>query len=717
MSRSSQFVVSWAAQFQRFLVRRGFSRFALKHYLIVARAFLRHLAAREIAPTAARPSHILSYLKRELTRYRHRQRREPRTLVGWRSHYTAPIHQFFRCAQGVWPPPSDLERRIAGFAAHLHRRHYSRSAVINYRIVARRFLAFLERRTVTVDHARPAEVAAFIADERRRYRRRHGREPEDLVIWRCSLSCAVHELLRWTQGRWPPPPTHPWYERFRAHMARTCPDRMTRGHYIFTAGRFLAFLDTQRVAVDDVQRSHVEAYRRRKLAEYRRRHGRLPKDLGQWRRETTVPIHRLLRLVHGQWPPSAPPYPELEQLRVALLPMRYRPSTWERVESVARHFLDHLRSAGIPLERVCPSELAGYLHRDLRQCCRRYGHPPRRLEAWRRKHTHPLHALLRMAQGCWPPPPTAPATPIARFGYELRGGFHRWMVETRGLSELTFIKDWGTASKLLEWLGDRASADGLSQLTPADLDAFLAWRAPGLRRATRAGMCQGLRSFLRYLHGAGFIERDLARCVTSPPRYWNASIPSSFTDAQVKAMLATTRQDRRPHGRRDYAILLLLATYGLRAGEITRLRLEDIDWRGERLRITQSKTGRSVELPLMARVGEAVLDYLRHGRPPSEHRQVFLRHRAPFTPFSRGSCLTHVVHRRLRATGLPFSGRHGAHAFRYARAVGLLRAAVPLKAISDLLGHSSPSSTETYLKLATDDLREVGLELPAEVAP
>lgn len=291
------------------------------------------------------------------------------------------------------------------------------------------------------------------------------------------------------------------------------------------------------------------------------------------------------------------------------------------------------------------------------------------------------------------------------------------MIEVRGVSVLTFDKDWYTADCLIEWLGDRANADALRQLTASDLDAFLVWRAPGLRRATRTGVCQGLRSFLRYLRTAGFIERDLASCVTSPPRYWNEGIPSGFTDAQVKAMLAVARADHTAVGRRDYAILLLLATYGLRAGEITRLRLEDIDWRRERFRITQSKTGRATQLPLMGPVGDAILDYLRHGRPVGEHREVFLRQRAPYSPFVCGSSLGSIVHRRLRQASITVTGRHGAHAFRYARAVSLLRGAVPLKAISDLLGHSSASSTDVYLKLATDDLRDVGLELPEEVAP
>ena len=291
------------------------------------------------------------------------------------------------------------------------------------------------------------------------------------------------------------------------------------------------------------------------------------------------------------------------------------------------------------------------------------------------------------------------------------------MMEVRGLSVLTYTKDWYTADRLLVWLGDRASPPALRRLTPADLDAFLSWRAPGLRRATLTGVCQGLRSFLRYLHGAGFVARDLAACVTRPPLYWNEGIPSAFTDAEVKTMLAATRRDRSEVGRRDYAILLLLATYGLRAGEITRLRLDDIDWRRERFSITQSKSHRSAQLPLLSPVGAAILEYLKHVRPSSEHRQVFLFTRAPYRPFACGSSLGPTVGRCLRRAGITPTGKHGCHAFRYARAVSLLRAAVPLKAISDILGHRTASSTDGYLKLATEDLRDVGLELPPEVTP
>ncbi len=238
---------------------------------------------------------------------------------------------------------------------------------------------------------------------------------------------------------------------------------------------------------------------------------------------------------------------------------------------------------------------------------------------------------------------------------------------------------------------------------------------PGLRRATRYGVCQCLRSFLRYLKLAGLIPRDLSSAVCGPIHYQFEEIPRAFREAQVEKLLAVTRQDRRPAGLRDYAILMLLATYGLRAGEIVRLQLEDIDWRSERLRVRQSKTGVESWLPLMAPVGEALLEYLQDGRPKTAWREVFLRVHAPIGPFKRGGSVnSSVISCRLQQAGIKTNGRHGSHAFRFARAARLLDAAVPLKTIGDLLGHQSASSTAIYLRLPTEALRGISLELPGD---
>ena len=156
-------------------------------------------------------------------------------------------------------------------------------------------------------------------------------------------------------------------------------------------------------------------------------------------------------------------------------------------------------------------------------------------------------------------------------------------------------------------------------------------------------------------------------------------------------------------------MVLLLARLGLR--------LEDIDWRRDVLRVHHSKTGAYSELPLLREAGEAVLRYLQKARPPSAHREVFLRIQAPHRPFKDGSILNCVTSARLRATGITPEGRKGPHAFRHARAVSLLRSGVPLKIIGDVLGHTSASATAEYLKLATEDLRAIGLELPSGVSP
>src|SRR5207244_5996166 len=121
----------------------------------------------------------------------------------------------------------------------------------------------------------------------------------------------------------------------------------------------------------------------------------------------------------------------------------------------------------------------------------------------------------------------------------------------------------------------------------------------------------------------------------------------AFTEQQVKALLDATRQDKTATWLRDHAILMLLSTYGLRTGEMVRMRLDDIDWRADRLRVRQSKTGAESFLPLLPRVGEALLNYLRRGRPETEVREVFLSVRAPYGAFRWGGSLYSIIQRRL----------------------------------------------------------------------
>jgi integrase/recombinase XerD len=186
-------------------------------------------------------------------------------------------------------------------------------------------------------------------------------------------------------------------------------------------------------------------------------------------------------------------------------------------------------------------------------------------------------------------------------------------------------------------------------------------------------------------------------------RLANASA-HALTRSEIEAVLAATNR-KTPVGKRDYAMILLLATYGLRGIEVVRLRLDDIDWRMQLLHIRKRKAGNRSTYPLSPAVGEAILTYLQDIRKASPYREVFLRLTAPFTPFARGSLRTQVLEYFKRAN---IRVAHaGTHSFRYSCAQRLFEEGMPLKSIGDFLGHRDPNSTERYTKIALDQLREV----------
>jgi integrase len=221
-----------------------------------------------------------------------------------------------------------------------------------------------------------------------------------------------------------------------------------------------------------------------------------------------------------------------------------------------------------------------------------------------------------------------------------------------------------------------------------------------MRRTTLKAVSQKLSGFLRFLYQRGHVPFDLSGRMIRPTLYEFESIPSILRPTEIEQILQVTRRDRSARGRRDYAILTLLATYGLRAGEIVHLQLRDIDWRAETILIRHSKIRGTTTLPLVPAAGEALLGYLRSARPKTAAR------------FSRGNSLHALVRRRIAAAGVQPLGKRGPHVFRHAHAVGLLRASVPLKTISDLLGHRSGRSTAIYLKLDCEELRAVALPVP-----
>jgi integrase/recombinase XerD len=400
--------------------------------------------------------------------------------------------------------------------------------------------------------------------------------------------------------------------------------------------------------------------------------------------------------------------PLLTMLRKHLLEQRYGSGARFNYPHVARPFLRYLAKRRQPIELVSAVDVARYLDSlKVKRCRRPFPDHSRRM------HRASIHMLLRLVQGEWPRM-AAPASAHERATQAMVMSFDTWMTELRGLSPNTRRHLRAAMCSLLEWLHEQNK--GMAKLGIDDLDIYVAKRYAGMRRNSKASAASNLRIVLRYLHEHGHLGRDLAPLVRGPMMHALEGIPSTIDPEDVQRALAALKQDRSATGRRDYAIWMLLTTYGLRGGEIKALQLIDINWRHERLRIRHGKTGAYSDLPLLRNPANALLDYLRHGRPATTSRTVFLRAQAPYRPLAISTPLHGVVSRRLAAVGVVPTGKHGTHALRHARAVSLLRGGVSLKVIGDVLGHRSERSTAVYLKLATEDLRSVALDLPAKVA-
>ena len=191
----------------------------------------------------------------------------------------------------------------------------------------------------------------------------------------------------------------------------------------------------------------------------------------------------------------------------------------------------------------------------------------------------------------------------------------------------------------------------------------------------------------------------------------DANIPSVWDLARIVKLLRVIDRSSAK-GKRDYAIILLACRLGLRVGDIRALQLDDLHWADATLEITQSKTHTPLLLPLSEEIGEALIDYLKSGRPKTPYREVFLTLTPPFAPFSQTN-LYHIVAywRRLAGITFPTEQRQGLHALRHTLATQLLQAQIPLHTIGDILGHVSLESTRLYAKADVEALRSVALDL------
>lgn len=272
----------------------------------------------------------------------------------------------------------------------------------------------------------------------------------------------------------------------------------------------------------------------------------------------------------------------------------------------------------------------------------------------------------------------------------------------RGLSPATIASyDW-QARQFLGWLS--TSGRPFEQVTALDVDAFLALKGQSWSRVSSATSAKALRAFFRHAERRGWCGDGIADAIESPRIFHHEALPTGPCWEDVRRLIPSA-QSTQSRDIRDRAILLLFSVYGWRSGEVSRLRLEDIDWEQERVVVSRSKERRSQEYPLTRTTGEAIVRYLLEVRPRCRRREVFLTLRAPFRPLSAGG-LYHVTSSRFLRLGIAAVHR-GPHSLRHACAAHLLARGLSFKEIGDHLGHRSPDATRVYAKVDLTGLREV----------
>ena len=302
------------------------------------------------------------------------------------------------------------------------------------------------------------------------------------------------------------------------------------------------------------------------------------------------------------------------------------------------------------------------------------------------------------------PPPT-----VTSKAATLIEEYANFLSEVRGLAAPTISHHRYTARCFLQHLEEEGIR--LKKIQATHIESYITKAGKRLSRATLQREISELRAFLRFLATDGRAADGLANQIEVPRLYRLEKLPRSLPWETVRALLRSIDRTSAK-GLRDYAMFLLMATYGLRSGEVVAITLDNLRWRQGSLRIHQGKTSSVLELPLTNEVSYALVKHLKRTPPPSRYRRIFLRMHAPvgvLKPAAINAALQYWIRKSGLHIPLPLQGPH---CWRHSLAVHLLRNGTPLKTIGDILGHRSEESTSTYLRLATGDLREVPLPVP-----
>lgn len=366
---------------------------------------------------------------------------------------------------------------------------------------------------------------------------------------------------------------------------------------------------------------------------------------------------------------------------------------------IAACFSRWLQHKGVAVRGICSDHAVQYLRYRARHVRVRWGDPAalrHLIDFLRREGVIPAERL-----------PASRLTPVQRCAQ----AYEQYLREARALSNATIVNYVPFIRTFLtERFGDGRVV--LSQLRAADVVKFVQRQAPRLHRQRAKLLTSALRSFLRYARYRGDVTLDLAAAVPIVANWSMPSIPRAIAADQVQQLLASI--DRRTAiGRRDYAILLLLARLGLRSSEVVFLELDDIDWNTSSLSV-RGERGQRNQLPLPTDVGKAIAAYLRRGRPQSTSRRVFLRAKAPIASLQGASGIGSIVRHALERAGI-HAPTYGAHQFRHGLATDMLRQGASLAEIGEVLGHRQPQTTSIYAKVDIKALRTLALPWPGGV--
>jgi integrase/recombinase XerD len=314
------------------------------------------------------------------------------------------------------------------------------------------------------------------------------------------------------------------------------------------------------------------------------------------------------------------------------------------------------------------------------------------------------YEVMGLAAPAWqvPQPAPPPSSPLLR-------EYADHLARHRGNPETTVRKKLDHVGKLSEYLAGRGKTWCTMSLT--DIDEFLVGCAQRYARSTVADIAGSVRSYAHFLLATGRISIALADAVISPvqPKFERPRRALPWEDVQRLLRSVDTSTAR---GLRDYALLLMMSTYGFGAGEAIRLQFEDINWTAATIKVMRPKTGVIFTLPLLPVVAKALAFYLRDGRPPhTPTRHLFVQMKMPFNPLSASSAVRHILVKHARAAGLdaPYLG---SHVLRHSNAARQVDLGIRPRVLSDLLGHRDPESISAYVRIATETLRDVSLPVP-----